>query len=177
MGIIVPEYILEDIVELMPTITYPDSVERNIKFGYGDKKELNRYLALKQDASYPLIWLLMPERETLTYQFSKDERDCRFIIATLEDRADLFNSQRYRGAFDQFLIPVANLLIEGIQSASTTRFANTDELGMVKHPNYSEESDSNESGSIELWDALRLDCRIEFNNSCLRQIKWITNTT
>ena len=177
MGIIVPEYILEDIVELMPTITYPNSVERNIKFGYGDKKELNRYLALKKDASYPLIWLLMPEKETHTCQFSKAERDCRFIIATLEDRSDLLNSQRYRGAFDQFLLPVANLLIEGIQSASTTRFANQDEVGIAKHPNYSEESNSNESGVIELWDAIRLDCKIEFNNSCLNQIKWITNTT
>lgn len=173
MGIIVPEYILEDIVEQMPSINYPSGA-KDVNFGYGDKRELDKYLKLKGDSSYPLIWLLMPSPEKHTKEFSRAERSCSFIVATLETRSDLMNSQRFRGAFDQFLLPVSNLLIEGISSASATRFINETEVDIYKFPNYSEDEKSEESGTIQLWDAIRMDCRIEFKNSCLRQIKWTT---
>ena len=176
MGIVVPEYLLEDIVDQMPQISYPNG-NRSINFGYGDKKELNKYLQVKKEGSYPLIWLLMPQSELLTNEFSKSERDCNFIIATLEDRKDLYNSQRFRGSFDQFLLPVVNLLIEGISSAETTRFINQTQATINKFPNYSDESNSDSGGVIALWDAIRLDCRIEFQNACLKQIKWTTSTT
>lgn len=176
MGIVVPEYLLEDIVDQMPQISYPNG-DRSINFGYGDKKELNKYLQLKKEGSYPLMWLLMPEKETHIYEFSKAERDCKVVIATLETRADLMNPQRFRGSFDQFLFPMANLFIEGISSAETTRFINDTKVDIYKHPNYSEETDSKKSGVIALWDAIRLDCRIEFQNACLKQIKWTTSTT
>ena len=177
MGVtIVPEYLLRDIVSQMPPIPYPTG-DREIQFGFGDKKELNKYLALKKEDSYPLMWLLMPSTELHTNEFSKVERDCSIIIATLETRKDLYNPQRYEGSFKQVLLPVFDLFVQGISSASTTRFINETQVSKNKFPNYSEDANSTKSGAIELWDAIRIDCRIEFQNSCLRQIKWITTTS
>ena len=173
-ALIIPEYKIRDFINQMPTISYPDG-ERNIQFGWGDKKELNKYLMKKGIDSYPLVWLLGPSTERHIDQLEKAERDCSFVIATLETRTDLYNPQRYEGSFSKFLNPVNNYLVQGMRNANTTRVLNNDVFNITKHPNYSDESQGDQSGSIELWDAIRTDCTIEFNNSCLKQLKWIAN--
>lgn len=171
---IVIEDILSQIVTRFPTISYAGQ-ERFSKFGWGDKKELNRYLILKQDESYPLVWLLGAAPELHQNNSDLIERDCAIIIATLETRQDLYNPQRYQGAFSQVLNPVADYFMQGIRASSNTRFLNDDTATLTKFPNYSEDSSKTEGGAIELWDAIRIDCRIEFNGSCANSIKWITN--
>jgi hypothetical protein len=176
---IVPEYILRDIVNQMPQISYQgqNSIDlvRTIQFGWGDKKELNKYLLLRRNDSYPLVWLLSPSVEAHVDNSSKVERDCSIVVATLETRKDLYNPQRYEGTFNNILNPVTSYVIQGLRSFSKTRILNDNDVNITKFPNYSEDSNSNQGGSIELWDATRIDCRIEFNNSCSNNIKWITN--
>lgn len=180
-SLIIPEQELRDIISQMPPIDYGDNEkgnpigERNIQFGWGNKKELNKYLAKKQKASYPLTWLLSPSPELHIDNSSKVERDCSLIIATLDTRKDLYNPDRYKLYFDRVLNPIAELFVQGIRSASTTRFLNDDNVTITKFPDYSEDASTIQTGAIELWDAIRIDCRIEFNNSCLNNIKWITS--
>ena len=144
---IVPEYIIRDIVNQIPTITYP-SGEKSVQFGWGDKKELNKYLKVKKEGSYPLIWLLSPSQELHTNNSTIVERDCNFVIATLETRSDLYNPQRYEGAFKSFLNPVTEYLTQGVRNASPTRILNDDNITITKFPNYSEDESSSKSGAI-----------------------------
>ena len=176
MGIVIPEHKLRDIISQMPKVDYQGGIgDRSIQFGWGDKTELNRYLKLKKEDSYPLMWLLSPSPELHIYKSTRVERDCSIVIATLETRKDLYNPQRYNFSFDIVLNPIADYFMQGIRSASTTMFLNEDNVTLNKFPNYSDESQSDKSGAIALWDAIRIDCRIEFKNSCLNEIKWITN--
>lgn len=170
---IVPEYIIRDIVDQMPLIDYPIGLLK-IKFGWGDKIELNKYLSLKKGDSYPLVWLLLPSIEHHNSNLSLVERDCSIIIATLETRKDLYNPQRYEGAFEKVLNIVTDYMIQGFRSSSQTRLLNDDKINITKFPNYSEDSNFEKGASIELWDATRIDCKIEFNNSCVNTIKWMT---
>ena len=87
----------------------------------GDKKELNKYLSLKKNDSYPLVWLLSPSAESHIDNSSRVERDCSIILATLETRTD-YNPQRYEGSFSQVLNPVTDYIVQGVRSASQTVF-------------------------------------------------------
>ena len=174
-SIIVPEHKLRDIVSKMPQVDYGGTNGlRTIQFGWGDKKQLNKYLALKKDDSYPLIWLLNPRPKTCKANQSLVERDCNLVIATLESRKDMNSMERFDASFDIILNPITDLIFQGIGSATTTRFLNDDEQVVNDFPDYSDDANSNSSGVIALWDAIRIDCKIEFNNSCLKNIKWIT---
>jgi len=175
-GLIVPEYKLRDIISQMPSIDYGGDIGvYDIQFGWGSKKSLNKYLDKKGDDSYPLIWLLNPSKKTYKDQSSLVERDCSLIIATLETRKDMDDEERFDAAFKIVLNPIADLIIQGVRSANTTMFLNDNKQDVFDFPDYSDESSGSTSGTIALWDAIRLDCRIEFNNSCLNDIKWMTN--
>ena len=174
-SLIIPEHQLRDIISQMPQIDYGGAIgERVIRFGWGTKKQLNAYLCKKKDDSYPLIWLLNPRTKTYKDQSSLVDRDCNLVIATLETRKYMDAMQRFNASFEIVLNPICDLLMQGIRSASTTRFLNDDVQNINDFPDYSEEGNTSKGGSIEMWDAIRFDCRIEFNNSCLNNIKWIT---
>ena len=171
---IVVEHRLRDIVSQIPGIDLnKDYLGVKPKFGWGDKKELNRYLQLKKEGSYPLVWLLpSPENHIDSGQAVK--KDCNLIIATLEKDISLFNDQRYLKSYDLILNPLTDYLVQGLRSSSISSIIG-DEWSVFRHPNYSEESKGDESGTIDLWDAIRLDCTVEINNHCLKQIVWQNN--
>ncbi|MFT5668823.1 MAG: hypothetical protein ACI9DK_003028 [Vicingaceae bacterium] len=171
---IVPEYIIRDIILQMPLMTvFNDGIDRSINFGWGDKLELNRYLVGKKDGLYPLIWLLIPAEDTHSQNGTLCNRTCSFIIANTEERSQLYNPQRYEYNFKIVLLPVTEYIIHGIKSSNETRIEN-DEYKVTKHPNYSDEgSNGEESATIALWDAVRLDIDVEFiKTNCKNVIKW-----
>jgi hypothetical protein len=171
---IVPEYIMRDIILQMPKLTvFNDGNERSIKFGWGDKLELNRYLVAEKEDLYPLIWLLIPAKDVHSENGALCNRLCSFIIANTEERSELYNPQRYEYNFKMVLLPVTEYIIQGIKGSSDTRIAD-DEYEVTKHPNYSEDgSNGSESASIALWDAVRLDIDVEFiKTNCKNIIKW-----
>lgn len=169
---IVVEHVIRSIIDMIPEIELNPSVTQKAKFHWGDEKELNRYIKTKKDNSYPLIWLLPSED---SYEgASKSQvvlKDCSFVIATRETRKDLFNDERYIKTFDLVLNPLTEKLIHGLTSSNITDRIGND-WTINRFPNYS--ADSEENGTIDLWDAIRLDISIRFNQSvnCLRQINY-----
>ena len=174
---IVTEHRIRDIVAEIPGF----DLNKNYlgvkpKFGWGDKFELDRYLSLKKSDSYPLIWLL-PSKENHSEDFRLCQKNCTLIIAMLEKDIDLFNDQRYLKSYDLVLNPLTEYLVEGIRQANIT-WINEDEdnWNIEKRPNYSESKygkpDETSNGTIDLWDAVELNCNVEFNNEPLKKIIW-----
>lgn len=174
---IITEHRIRDIVNEIPSMDLnADFLDVKPKFGWGDSHELNRYLELKKSDSYPLIWLL-PSKENHSEDFRLCQKNCTIIIAMLERDISLFNDQRYLKSYDLVLNPLTNYLVEGIRAANIA-WINEDEdnWDIEKRPNYSESKYNNSgntsNGTIDLWDAIELNCNVEFNNEPLNKIIW-----
>lgn len=168
---IVVEHMIRAIIEMIPAIQLNPTLLANAKFHWGDEKELNRYVQLKKEDSYPLIWLL-PSPDN--YEGARGQeviKECSFIIATRETRQELFNDERYIRSFDLVLQPLTDYLIHGLTvSTISDRIGNDWEI--MKFPNYSAESLKN--GTIDLWDAIGLTINVRFksNLQCLKPINY-----
>ena len=159
---------IESIVEQIPSI---DGFKPN--FHWGDKDELNRYVTLKKQP-YPLIWLLI-DREEHDLKNQEITRKTKFIIATRENKVDRLNDVRLNESFEKVLIPLVNYLIEGVTKSTKTDFPDR-KLGIVKHPNYSGYDTGTRTDqknyTVDIWDAISIDCNIRMNNNCQNTIKW-----
>lgn len=159
---IVPEHNLrDDVVSNIPAIRINENFTSKPSFGWGDKKELNRYLQLKKNEAYPLIWLL-PTENNHKLRGKALEKNCEFIIATLENKQDLFNDQRFNKSFDIVLRPLFDFLIKHLSISGSTEIISKD-WKTFDHPNY---SDADKHGTIELWDAIKLTINIKFTIKC-----------
>jgi hypothetical protein len=168
---IVVEHTIQKIVDTIPSIQINSSLNTKPKFHWGDEDELNRYVQLMKDGSYPLIWLL-PSSDKYEGSLGQDVvKECSFIIATRETRTDLFNNERYKKSFDIVLQPLTKNLIHGL-SVSTITSRIGDEWEIMKLPNYSAESEKN--GTIDLWDAIALTINVRFSSNlkCLKAIDY-----
>ena len=170
---IVVEYSIRDIIKGIPEIQINSTLLAKANFHWGDEQELNRYIQLKKENSYPLIWLL-PSTDNYNDEGSNKEtviKDCTFVIATREIRKDLFNDQRYLKTFEVVLNPLTEYLVKGLTKSNITNRIGT-EFDIFKHPNYSAESEEN--GTIDIWDAIKLDIKVEFKNNreCLKTISY-----
>ena len=169
---IVSEHTIRDIVATIPAIQINSNTLSKPKFHWGDADELNRYVQVMKEGSYPLIWLL-PSPDNYEGATGQDlTKECSFIIATRETRQSLFNNERYKTSFDLVLQPLTENLIHGLTvSNATSRIG--DNWKILKLPNYSAESEKN--GTIDLWDAISLTIDIRFNSNskkCLNPINY-----
>jgi len=168
---IVTEHVIRAIVGTIPSIQLNPSLLAKAKFHWGDEDELNRYIQLKKEDSYPLIWLL-PSPDNYEGSLGQEVvKECTFIIATRETRKDLFNDQRYIKSFDLVLQPLTNYLVHGLTVSTITDRTN-DAWEIMKFPNYSADSDKN--GTIDIWDAIKLTIEVRFksNIKCLKTINY-----
>ena len=165
---IVIEDMLRDLFAQIPSIQINANNTVKPTFSWGKKEELNRYIEKYKSALYPLIWLL-PDEDTHNILSDMVTRKVTLIVATLETREELFNPQRYEGSFKTVLNPLVDYIVQGLQNSNATRIIDTDAIRVFKEPNYSE---SDENGTIDKWDAIRLECNVEFNNNCLNTLKW-----
>lgn len=171
MSLIVTEHKIRDIInQFNPVII--NGISKQPYFSWGKKEELNRFIIgynNQDEQPYPLIWLLpSPDKHNILSGYC--EKDVSLVIATLETRKDLYNAERYTISYDNVLNPLCNTIIEAFQSASTTRIIDPSSISIYKEPNY---TDQEQSATIDLWDAIRIDLKIEFNNNCLNAIKWM----
>lgn len=162
---IVPEEILRAIVATMPAIQINANYSNNPQFGDGDDMELNRWLKLKKEAAYPLIWLLPNKEKHLNYGVECD-RECQFVIATRETNKDLYNAERYQKSFKVVLLPVCENLINALKVSSVTDLISTD-WEIIKAPNYTK---NDKNATIDLWDALKLTVKVKFKELCNNDI-------
>lgn len=167
---IVLEERLKELFALLPEIQINSQVSKQPIFSWGRKEELNRYIETYKSDSYPLIWLLQPQSETHNRLAKRVTQNVILILATLETRDELFNQQRWQGSYKSVLNPLAEYVIQALENSSITRLEDSTNITILKEPNYSE---SDKNGAIDKWDALRIECEVEFNDNCLNTIKWI----
>tara|TARA_R110000782_G_scaffold152954_1_gene245523 strand:- start:2192 stop:2713 length:522 start_codon:yes stop_codon:yes gene_type:complete len=171
---IVVEHSIRDIIKGMPSLQINPTKSSLPKFHWGDKKELNRYIQVMKEGSYPLIWLLPSVN---TYEGNTGQsvtKECSFIIATRETRQSLFNNERYLKSFDIVLNPLTANLIHGLTSSNiTSRIGNNYET--LNEPNYSED-DGESNGTIDLWDAVSLTINVRFTDN-IKNLKSIIYDT
>lgn len=166
---IVTEHNIRAIVETIPSIVMNATLSSTPSFGWGDKAELARYLTKKQDAAYPLIWLL-PSSDDYSGNGQQVDKDCVFVIATRETRSDMYNDERYIKAFATILNPLTDYLIHGLDVSTISNLSDR-EWSITKFPNY---VDADKNYTIDLWDAIQLTISVRFNNTsdCLRAIDY-----
>lgn len=184
---IVPEFILQAIFDQLPGIRLNDTTgERAPKFGHGDRFELTKYLLRTGDESYPLIWLLsvppMTDEEHKEGGFLCDKL-CELVIATRETNKDLLALERFQKSFKYVLAPLCEYVVQGLEASQTTRIHDaTQKVGKFTDYSYQEarfpgDADQSDAVTIDLWDAIKLSVKVEFNNNCQNTIKWKTVTT
>lgn len=167
---IVTEHRLRDLFTLIPEIRINENVSLKPFFGWGNKKELDRTLEEYKSSVYPLIWLL-PTEDNYDFKRRVTRKKCVLIVATLEKNIDRLNPTRYERNFDVVLNPLTSYIIESLRKSSITELK-SNEVSIFKEPNYSESE-----GTIDLWDAVRLEFDLEINNNCLKPIKWRSVST
>jgi len=165
---IVSEHNIRDIINTIPAVCLNDSITQKAKFHWGDDKELNRYIELNKEDSYPLIWLL-PSPNHYKHRGKQLYKKCEFVIATREKVKDLFNDERYLKSFDVVLNPLTEKLIHGLKSSSISEL-NGEDWNIMNFPNY---SNMDKNATIDLWDAVKLVIDVKFTEGgCLRDIKY-----
>jgi len=168
---IIPEYIIRDITAQIPHISLRSDVQRKPQFSWGDKLELNRYLELKKEDSYPLIWLL-PDEDHHYFNGDYCKRRLEIIVATLEADKNLYNPERYNKSFRIVLNPLADQIVKGLTDSGVTTIIE-EKWDIFKYPNYTDSEGKNENGTIELWDALKITFNeVEFSNNCINTKIW-----
>lgn len=169
---IVTEERLAELFDQIPSIQVNSSTSLKPVFSWGKKEVLNKWVEQYESKTYPLIWLL-PSEESYNSLSGFTTRRVILIIAHLETRVELFNADRYSSSYDNVLNPLTNYVIQALSNSTITRLINSDDIKIFKEPNY---SDREKNGSIDLWDAVRIECDVEFNNNndnnCLNIIKW-----
>lgn len=169
---IVKENMLGQMIEGIPEVSLNNSnVTKSPSFGWGTKETLDRYIQKAESNCYPLVWLL-PSEEIENRKANILTSNCVFIIATLEVRTELFNGSRLLNSFDKTLNPLAEYVKKGVELSNNMRIVNADSVRQFKHPNYSETNEE-DGGTIDKWDALKLEFEIEFTDNCYKQIQWI----
>ena len=166
---IVTEHNIRAIVKTIPSIQMNDSVSQTPSFHWGDKAELARFLKLKEDAAYPLVWLL-PSSDDYSSNGQQVDKGCVFVIATRETRQDMYNDERYVNAFATILNPLTDYLIHGLDVSTISNLGDR-EWSITKFPNYAE---ADKNYTIDLWDAVQLTISVRFNNTsdCLKTISY-----
>lgn len=152
---------IEDLVSQIPAI---EGFEPS--FHWGNDKELNRYIKLAQQP-YPLVWLVTSQEVHDSKGQGTVRRQTRIIFATREPNIDMLNDYRLKNSYKRFLNPLLSRFLEGL--AKNDRTSVSQETTIRKHPNYSE---ADENKTIDLWDAITLDCTITMNNNCQNTIQW-----
>ncbi len=167
---IVPEYNIRAIVDTIPAVRINNSLSKKPSFMWGDKAQLAKYLKVKKDAAYPLIWLLKSPKKRVG-NGQQMNKNCVFIIAQKETRQDMFNDERFEKAFDTVLNPLTDNLIHGLDVSTISNLLDRDDIDIDDFPNYVE---ADKNYTIDLWDAVQLTISVRFNNTsdCLKAISY-----
>ena len=103
---LVVEKRLEEIFCYLPEMTsLSGGTNHPVRFGYGDKKELNSFLKNRSlDKVYPLIWLLYPYTENHS-NTDVEVTNATFILA-MSTNAQMENKERIEKTFGKVLLPL-----------------------------------------------------------------------
>lgn len=167
--IVVEDRLKEMIADLPDMLSMSGSATYPVTFGYGDKKELNYFLANREATKpYPLIWFLYPYTEKHTRK-SVEVENATFILA-VPTNATMEVSQRLKETYDKVLFPLLDNFRWLIQKSNTINV--TEEYDIVKFPNYSDTEAGEEHAGNFRWDAIQLKFSFNFNDKCYREVRF-----
>lgn len=171
---IIVEDKLKEMFGYLPDMSYAEgATEFTPVFGYGDQKELNLFLAERESKTskpYPLIWLLYPYKEK---HFKREVLIEDLVLLLAVDTTEAMRyKDRIETTFGRILIPLFDNINTVFNRAINVN--KKDEVGVVKFPNYTDDSDrynDNLHFTSDRWDALKTTWEIKINDNCLKKIK------
>jgi len=135
-------------------------------FGYGDEKELNAFLKMKEkgESPYPLIWLLYPYKENQTKNHV-EVSNIQFILA-VKSNMPMQNFERMQVTFKAILIPLYNNISYLFKTANIVNVSG--DYDVIKYPNYSYDAKGAETFGNLVWDAMKIEFDIKIKNTCFK---------
>ena len=134
--------------------------------GYGDEKELNAFLKMKEkgESPYPLIWLLYPYKEIQT-KTHVEVSNIQLILA-VKSNMPMLNFERMEVTFNAILIPLYNNITNLFKRANIVNVSG--DYDVIKYPNYSSTDRSEETYGNLIWDAMKLEFSIKIKSTCFK---------
>ena len=164
---IVIQEVLPKLVDLIPEISVSENTTAKPFFSFGSEDDLNRYIKATNSVNYPLIWML-PSVNTYNYVNNRVTRRLLLIVATIERRIDISNEQRFADSFSNTLFPIRDYLIHILRHSGVSNIKG--EIDTYEFPRYIQE----ETSVIDNWDAIRIECNVEFNNKqCIKTFNFV----
>ena len=164
---IVFENRLAELFDTLPLMNV-NSNDYKVFFNWGTQDVLNKYLALTDIQSrYPLIWLTNSDDTYKTGTNYVRRDNVRLVLAMHSDKSDYFNPEVFNTDYEVVLNPLLDNVLKALKNSSISRMDL--EYKVQRLPNYSV-NDNN--GSLDVWNAITLDCSIELTDNCLKPIKY-----
>lgn len=164
---IVFETKLAELLDTLPLMNVNNN-DYKVFFNWGTEEVLNKYLALPDMQSrYPLIWLANSEDTYKTGTNFVRRDNARLILAMHSDKVDYFNPEVFNTDYEVVLNPLLDNVLKALKNSSISRMDL--DYKVQRLPNYSV---NNNNQTLDVWNALILDCSIELTNNCLQPIKY-----
>lgn len=165
-NIIVVEDKLKEMIDVLPNMSYKDETDEfEVWFGFGDEKELNAFLQQSADRKYPLIWLVYPYEEA--HGFKEVEVKNMTLVLAVDTVASKMNMDRLDTTYREILFKLYGNLVHCFEKSNTIHIDS--DYKIVKFPNYGAE-ETNNSETVDLWDAMKVVFNCRINDRCLREI-------
>lgn len=146
--------------DVLPLI---DGFKPNYK--WGDDHHLNKLLKLYiNDNSkniYPLIYNVS-NRSSQSEMSNEATVELSLIIATRNKNTDWHNGNRWATSYKNVLFPMVKNMAQLFYKSGFTYWDGRYEL--YEFPNY---GNTEENKTLDIWDALRMDLRLNITNNCL----------
>ncbi len=176
MGVVTKPIILEDVLRTvfsyLPDMPYNvGDASYPVVFGSGDEIALNQFLANREETTvYPIIWMLYPGTEDHQRNRLVAE-NITFILAMENMNISMENEDRINTTFKKVLLPLQYNMRLAILRSNVLSFTDKEEsLKTTKYPNYSKTDARTESGTIAIWDALKVVVGLNVTGECIKSI-------
>lgn len=149
---------------------YFGQTAKAVKFDKGTQIELNIWLTETKD-KYPLVWLVYPVGAKFNNNVQSFEtyKGARLVFA-VNNESDKSVDTRIHTTKVILESIVANFL-DLMRNSSFRKYIyidkNTD-MTRTFYPNYSSTKNQSESGTVDIWDAITLDCDIHLIPNCIK---------
>lgn len=170
---IIIEDVLEEVISYLPKMSFKQGGTKfPVVFGYGDKVDLNAFLANRDSSNvYPLIWLFYPLEEEHGKTKSRF-REATFILAVSTNQS-MENRERIILTYGKIIMPLFfNIRMLFRRSNVVSVDSKNETYRVFKFPNYSETETRDKSGTIAIWDALQVSVDLEIIQGCIKPIKF-----
>lgn len=166
---LIPEEILKEVFATLPAMEISNKLWTPV-FGFGSKEEMLLFLnkeSVEGRKPYPLVWLETKFSETGPYNGRRKEMSLRLVLAT--ESSDKFTTeQRLDYVFKPILFPLKDNVLKALHQSGKTRILDKENNKITKYYNYGlkEVSDSStNSDNKDVWDALKLECKLQLRES------------